>query len=168
MDEFLEMAREVIPESHFQPAPETFLRTLVADVLKGYGTGHTYEDLKTLWAATQAWISYNICSEATPALNAETNRDAHALLDSVLRVCPSRRFFITTDNGSALGPDQMQLGDRVLIIQGAHIPSVIREHEGEPGIYRMLGPAYVRGLMKGQVPNMIAASEMQWEVFEVA
>jgi hypothetical protein len=167
MDEFLEMARKDIPESYFQPVPEAFLRTLVADVLEGHKTGHSYERLKTMWACTQAWISCMRRDGDTSSLDAETQNTAHTFLDSVLHVCRFRRFFVAADDRLALGPDQVQTGDQILIIKDAHMPFVIREH-GRSGVYKMLGPAYVRGLMMGQVPKMVAAGELQWKKFEIA
>ena len=129
MDECLEMARQVIPESYFQPVPEAFLRTLVADVLEGHKTGHSYEKLKTMWVCTQAWISCMIRHEDTSLLDAETSVAAHTFLDSVLHVCRFRRFFVTADYRLALGPDQVRVGYQILIIKDAHMPFVIREHE---------------------------------------
>lgn len=167
MNECLKLAREVIPESYFQPVPEAFLRVLVADVLEGHKTGHSFEVLKTMWASTQAWISYMIRDGDTSSLNAETSDAAHTFLDSVLHVCRSRRFFVTADHRLGLGPDRVDIGDQVLIIKDAHMPFVIRAHE-RSGVYRMLGPAYIRGFMMGQVPKMIAAGELQWGSFEIA
>lgn len=167
MNEFLGMARQVIPESYFQPVPEAFLRVLMADVLEGHKTGHCFEILRTMWASTQAWISCMIREGDMSSLDAETSDAAHTFLDSVLHVCRSRRFFVTADHRLALGPDQVDVGDQVLIMKDAHMPFIIRAHE-RSGVYRMLGPAYVRGLMMGQVPKMIAAGELQWGSFEIA
>jgi len=167
MEECLEMARQVIPESCFQPVPEAFLRVLIADVLQGHRTGHSFEMLKAMWASAQAWLSCIIRNGDTSSLDAETNNAAHTFLDSVIHVCLFRRFFVTADYRLALGPDQVDVGDQVLIIKDAHMPVVIRAHETS-GVYRMLGPAYVRGLMKGPVPEMIAAGGMQWASFEIA
>ena len=164
MDEFLEMTRQVIPQSYFQPVPEAFLRTLVADVLEGHKTGHSYEKLKAMWACTQDWKSCMMQNGDTSLLDADTNIAAHAFLDSVLHACRFRRFFVTADHRLAIGPDQVQVGDQILIIRDASMPFVIREHE-RSGVYRMLGPAYVRGLMMGQVPSMVAAGELKWESF---
>ena len=124
-------------------------------------------NLKTMWACAQAWMSCMMQNGDTSLLDAETTGAAHAFLDSVLHTCRFRRFFVTADHRLALGPDQVQVRDQVLIIKGASMPFVIREHE-RYAVYRMLGPAYVRGLMMGQVPNMVAAGKLKWESFEIA
>ena len=167
MGELLKMAQQVIPQSYFQPVPEAFLRTLIADILEGHKTGHSYEELKAMWACVQAWQACMAQNGDESSLGAETNVAAHTFLDSVLHACRFRRFFVTSDHRLGLGPDQVKDGDRILIIKDASMPFVIREHE-RYGVYKMVGPAYVRGLMMGQVPRMVDAGELEWQSFMIA
>jgi len=50
-----------------------------------------------------------------------------------------------------LGPYQMKPNDLVAVIAGAHMPCILREdtHFGRPR-YRVVGIAYVVGLMDGE------------------
>ena len=171
MTECLAMAR-TIPGMSSSAIPEAFLRTLVADVLTGGSTGHSDEQLKDMWACAYLLISRIISNDDTLFLDTRTQNSAHTFLDSVFHACRFRRFFITRDQSTteqrlALGPDQVQVGDHVLVIKDACMPFVLRKNE-KADVYRMLGPAYVRGRMMGQIPKLVAEGKLHWESFEIA
>jgi hypothetical protein len=62
--------------------------------------------------------------------------------------CKSRRFFVTTAGRTGLGPRSMQPGDLVVILRGGRTPFVLRKKADG---YWLIGPAYVHGLMDGEV-----------------
>jgi len=47
------------------------------------------------------------------------------------------------------------------------MPFVLRKNE-QANFHSMLGPAYVRCRMMGQIPELVAKGEMQWEIVEIA
>ena len=62
-------------------------------------------------------------------------------------VAPNRKFFTTTKDLIGLGPRSMCKGDIICIMSGGRVPYVLRE-EGDH--HRLIGEAYVHGLMEGQ------------------
>jgi len=163
MNEWLEQARAVLSI----PAPiipAAFLRTLIADVLVGQ-TGHTDEQLQALWKYMQFLMERLTGKSATTNLSGEEETLAYNFLDSIFHACRFRRFFTTADLRLALGPDGVKVGDRVVIFKNACMPFITRKLE-HSNAYRLLGPAYVRGLMMGQVFGLTNGN--QWELLETA
>jgi Heterokaryon incompatibility protein (HET) len=62
------------------------------------------------------------------------------------RTLRGRRLFITDKNGIGLGPLTLQAGDQVTVIMGGSVPFILRKLEED---YRLIGPAYVYGIMDG-------------------
>ncbi|KAI0152473.1 heterokaryon incompatibility protein-domain-containing protein [Hypoxylon sp. NC0597] len=67
-----------------------------------------------------------------------------------------RNLFITTNGFAGSGPDAMRPGDTVMLIAGIPVPMILRrvvsKHSETSGgkYYRIIGPAYIYGLMKGE------------------
>ena len=62
-------------------------------------------------------------------------------------VAPNRKFFTTTKDLIGLGPRSMCKGDIICILSGGRVPYVLREERDH---HRLIGEAYVHGLMEGQ------------------
>lgn len=62
-------------------------------------------------------------------------------------IAPHRKFFTTTKDLIGLGPRSMCTGDIICIMSGGRVPYVLREERNH---YRLVGEAYVHGLMEGQ------------------
>lgn len=62
-------------------------------------------------------------------------------------VAPHRKFFTTTKDLIGLGPRSMCKGDIICIMSGGKVPYVLREERDH---HRLIGEAYVHGLMEGQ------------------
>ena len=98
---------------------------------------------------------------------------SHVSLTSLQNTCPrdqehmqfyyvlkdmniGRRLFLASDGRMGLGPNNMQHGDQIVILQGARTPFVLRrlghsdEHTSLP-LYGVVGEAYVDGLMQGEL-----------------
>jgi hypothetical protein len=65
----------------------------------------------------------------------------------LLRFCYNRRFFITIRGRMGLGPRCLQAGDIVAVLRGAMLPFILRKEVED---YRLLGAAYVHGIMDGE------------------
>jgi hypothetical protein len=61
--------------------------------------------------------------------------------------CKRTRFFITSGGYMGRGLKAVQEGDLVALIAGVDMPMIIRK-EGD--LYRLKGPAYVHGIMRGE------------------
>jgi hypothetical protein len=85
-----------------------------------------------------------------------SNSQSHVGFSKVLReihqdLCTNhglnRRFFVTRDGGIGLGPSSLCADDIVVILRGGDVPFIMRR-SGE--FYRLVGPAYVHGMMDGE------------------
>ena len=81
--------------------------------------------------------------------NDTASRDANSLLyqASLGYVAPHRKFFTTKKCAIGLGPRSMRPGDVVCILSGGRVPYIVRAEGSE---FRLVGEAYVHGLMEGQ------------------
>ncbi|KAJ5062687.1 heterokaryon incompatibility protein-domain-containing protein, partial [Bipolaris maydis] len=102
------------------------------------------------WAQSQAKGDLKKSEEHTSSMN-EIKAFYHSLLGAIL----DRRFFIASNGCMGMGPPEMQPGDSIVILLGSTVPFCIRAMQDAPnGNYRLVGDAYVHGLMDGEgVPN---------------
>lgn len=64
---------------------------------------------------------------------------------------PGQRFFVTSSGHIGLGPRSLIEGDVLAVLGGGKLPFVLRlAEERSCGIYTMVGPAYVDGIMDGE------------------
>ncbi|KAF2447731.1 hypothetical protein P171DRAFT_354406, partial [Karstenula rhodostoma CBS 690.94] len=63
-----------------------------------------------------------------------------------------RRLFITSGGHLGLSPKDMQSNDVVIVASGAEVPFILRE--ASEGGYKLVGEAYVDGVMDGEVLDM--------------
>lgn len=71
----------------------------------------------------------------------------------VNRACGNRRFFVTEKGGMGIGARNVRVGDKVCVVEGACVPLILREMEGEEGGIRKflyIGDSYVDGIMRGE------------------
>lgn len=167
MNECLELSTEALglPQSVLL---EAFIRTIVGDVINGQ-TGNSYEQLREMWTSGRQFLTSFGRSSDHASPDTQQQALAHTFLDSMYHACRFRSFFVTEDARLALGPAETRLGDRVVIFQSARMPFVLRS-TGDDGPYKVIGPAYVRGLMMGQVlrPDMLRDQfKDAWEMFEL-
>jgi hypothetical protein len=93
---------------------------------------------------------------------------ATAVHDAVVGANSARRFFRTSAGRLGMGPLEMRVGDRVVVLAGAKQPFVVRAWEGEQGVWeedgksgscvRLVGFAYLHGVMDGE-----AVRGQEWE-----
>lgn len=60
-----------------------------------------------------------------------------------------RCFFINTERYMGLAPQATQPGDRICILYGRRTPYIQRPHPNK-STYRLIGDAYVHGIMDGE------------------
>lgn len=79
--------------------------------------------------------------------------------------CKGRCFFVTESGYFGLGPWIMKGGDECVIFKGARVPFVLRRAEvedtGTRRLYKVLGEAYVHGIMSGELVE--GQDEAQWQ-----
>ncbi len=82
------------------------------------------------------------------SLAEEQNRAVYGYIRMLRINTHKRRPLITNSGYLALGRLDSQPGDLLVIFLGAQVPFVVREIQN--GIYRLIGEAYVHGVMDGQ------------------
>ncbi|EUC49159.1 hypothetical protein COCMIDRAFT_85426 [Bipolaris oryzae ATCC 44560] len=102
------------------------------------------------WAQSQAKGDLKRREQHASSMN-EIKTFHHSLLGATL----DRRFFLASNGCMGMGPPEMQSGDSIVILLGSTVPFCIRAMQDAPGgHYRIVGDAYVHGLMDGEgVPN---------------
>lgn len=103
--------------------------------------------------------------------SAETRR-AVRYGEAAWRMCYLRRFFVTSSGRIGLGPQTMQRGDFAVVIYGCEWPVILRLVEAKESggfVYRMIGTAWIYGVMKGEAVqrHMAAYGEEADEVFTI-
>ncbi|KAF2491138.1 hypothetical protein BU16DRAFT_566051 [Lophium mytilinum] len=79
------------------------------------------------------------------------------MFNTVLAFCHRRRLFITEEGYMGLGPEALEVGDRVAILLGGETPFVLRtafqdyEYHGASSQYQLVGECYVRDMMSGEI-----------------
>jgi hypothetical protein len=71
-------------------------------------------------------------------------------LNYIQRCCPGRRFYTTRSGRFGIGPRILKKGDLCSVLFGSEIPFTLRQ-TGEKSSYKLLGEAYVEGVMHGEV-----------------
>ena len=158
------LARRAYNIKELENMPDAFWRTLIGNryIDEESNARKCQQELQneyTEWhSATQAW-AYNKPYHISPALLEYFNL--------VHVTCYGRRFFTTNGGMIGLGPIDIKAGDRVGIFYGGPTPYIIREEETSMDMTsdcfvedidkvacRLVGEAYVHGLMYGEAIEM--------------
>lgn len=94
------------------------------------------------------------------ALNAGSSSQVH---EHICLNSGSKRLFKTNRGLLGLGASAVQLGDRLLLVRGLQVPMIARSQSN--GSWRLVGPAYVHGCMRGEMWPTDCASAMNTFVF---
>jgi hypothetical protein len=78
--------------------------------------------------------------------------------------CGYRRFFITEKGYLGLGPNKIETGDQVCILFGGKTPFILRKVEEH---YKLIGEAYIHGIMNGEIVQQWEAGELSEQWFEI-
>ena len=62
---------------------------------------------------------------------------------AISHLCRGRRFGITEQGRPCLVPEDTRTGDLIYLIQSARVPFVLRPAEGQIGVLKLVGEAYV-------------------------
>jgi Heterokaryon incompatibility protein (HET) len=132
--------------------PDVFWRTLVADrdsygneapSIFGFACHGVFRDDLRFSSAYQDQII------KSPAGRIDTE-----YMRRVRSVVWNRSLFLTKSGRVGLGPSNVQVGDAIAILFGCSVPVVLRPTQREPkqaeSHYRIVGQAYVHGIMNGE------------------
>ena len=81
-------------------------------------------------------------------------------LDSVChRLWPCRKFFRTSDGRFGVGPRGLTVSDEVWLLEGGKTPFILRR-EPDGHSHRIIGEAYIHGVMHGELVTPELISQM--------
>jgi hypothetical protein len=97
-------------------------------------------------------------------LRSTNNTRFQSFHNSIRAAISNRKFFVTREGHLGLGPNALQVGDEVYVINGSNVPFVLRKsdrfnlgRQPEDGsqmipflMFRLIGDCYVRGFMDGE------------------
>ncbi|KAN0113261.1 Heterokaryon incompatibility protein (HET) domain containing protein [Hyaloscypha variabilis] len=99
--------------------------------------------------AIPSWSSIRSNIKLGEANVSETfDQDYEHIASSFRLAYMGRRLFVTASGHQGIGPQALEKGDEVWILGGAKVPMVLRRVQ--EGIYRLVGEAYVHGIMEGE------------------
>ncbi|KAJ4310661.1 hypothetical protein N0V94_008334 [Neodidymelliopsis sp. IMI 364377] len=76
------------------------------------------------------------------------------LYESLVGMMEKQTFFVTKSGYMGIGPERTRAGDQVWVFHGGNVPFVMRkvgkEEEGDGPLLKLVGDAYVHGIMDGE------------------
>ncbi|KAK2736938.1 heterokaryon incompatibility protein [Colletotrichum kahawae] len=161
---------------------DAFWRTICLDIgvngfladncSEGKHAGYNHERM-----FIRCWDSDLAASDHLPQLEIFRNSTTkEAFIQHLMRVSARRQFFISAGGFIGLGPPDIKVGDKICVFAGGKMPFIVRGMEDETqggdtpetGTHvRLLGDAYVHGLMYGQGVRRVEQGIEQLEVFKL-
>ena len=86
-------------------------------------------------------------------------------LERVFRFSRTRRLVVTEEGRLGLGPVAAKRGDVMCVLLGCSVPMVLRPCGAEE--YRIVGVAYVHGIMEGEVIEWLGRGERRFEAIAI-
>ncbi|KAE9568677.1 hypothetical protein CGMCC3_g15249 [Colletotrichum fructicola] len=123
------------------------------------------------------WDSELAASHHLPQLEIFRNSTSEeACIQHLMRASARRQFFISTEGLIGLGPPDIKAGDKICVFAGGKMPFIVRDMDDETqgggrpeaGTHlRLLGDAYVHGLMYGQGVKRVEQGVEELKVFNL-
>ncbi|RYP76572.1 hypothetical protein DL771_001641 [Monosporascus sp. 5C6A] len=106
--------------------------------------------------------------EPTDDFNGDPNEgDAEQFVLDIQQSCQARSFVITQKGYVGLGPSITKAGDACSFIPGSRVPFVLRQSQGGDTRFRLVGEAYLHGLMRGEVFDLIGRDDLKEETIVI-
>ncbi|PQE09074.1 Heterokaryon incompatibility protein [Rutstroemia sp. NJR-2017a BVV2] len=130
------------PGEEIPDAFQEFYRERDSDFYLGFDALCAHSELFNL---TDNWIEYRIVFR-------EVIRICSYFTDCTQLICNDRFVFKTSNNHIGLGPDNIELGDYIVILPGTSTPQIARPVTTK--LYELIGQIYIPGVMYGEGFNM--------------
>ena len=128
---------------------EAYLRTIVADfhTLPSEGTELRRRGFAMVWPETVSNASETQSEKVGFALN------------ELMRTCHKRRFAYTKRGWMGIVPVGTQIGDSVAVLLGGQMLYVLHSNGAGKDRFRLVGEAYLHGMMDGEAMEMVNSGE---------
>lgn len=169
----LALARRTLPEG--SEGFDIYARTLTANRVVMYPNSNTerifdppgevdfvgpYLEMKRFMQATLD-VGESIAQEGNISNN------ALRYIKVLERITKRRTFFVTRDRRIGIGPIDTVVGDKLVVIFYTPTPYLIRQNAGRT-TFKMIGEAFVHGLMYGEVLDILDREQVQERKWVVA
>jgi hypothetical protein len=155
------MAMQADIVTHLHPYPdgsspsEVFWRTLICNMTlyeapAGANHGLYFEAYQRVCSG-EAFRDSSAQDSSMLTVTYDMAKEFH---DTIRRRMRYRRLCVTAKKYFGAVPEESQVGDWVCVIDGARAPFVLRDMRTEKGGFKLIGPSYVQGLMKGECLKM--------------
>ncbi|KAK4553879.1 hypothetical protein LTR86_009054 [Recurvomyces mirabilis] len=94
----------------------------------------------------------------------EITREGRQYLQDIQVYMHRRKAFVTSSGQVGIGPDNMEVHDKVVVLYGSRLPFILR-HVGDE--YRLLGPCYLQGTMVGEAIRQHIAEGKEHTMFAI-
>lgn len=148
-----------------QTMDESLMRCLTAGITK-HPTGHV-PDKEELERSFALLITFLHLKKEDQTIYHHLNKtQLRDLLTAMNSACYGRKIFSTSNGLVGLGDRLTQPGDNICVFRTCKMPLVLRKEPSEK-VYKLLGPAYVDGIMYGEALEMEMRGIVQEEYFEI-
>jgi hypothetical protein len=103
---------------------------------------------ETATSLTQLFVSKGLPAYQDMSRGTKLRHDAETYLTKTIRNLADRAFMTTRKGYIGLVPTEARTGDLICVLLGCHAPIALRRQAEDR--YRVVGPAYVQGLMNGE------------------
>jgi Heterokaryon incompatibility protein (HET) len=114
------------------------------------GSLHTFRD--TYWRVMCADVWITVAGAFGSRIQAGSDGDKfepEKLLLAAGRSLPGRTFIATAGGLMGIGPEEVQIGDKIYVVLGSNVPFILRDQRN--GTFTFVGECYVHGIMDGEV-----------------
>lgn len=128
--------------------------------LKRKGTPPAY--LPTWGEVETTAARFDTAVDLGDVLDAEALASLDVYVGRLRAMFVDRCFFVTNDFRMGIGPDCLELGTHICLVEGCQYPWLLEE-AGTGGRYRLAGVGYVQGIMHGELYTQSALRRIEIE-----
>ncbi|MCJ1445846.1 MAG: hypothetical protein MMC23_006351 [Stictis urceolatum] len=156
LHEWKSLAMNALSKELYEQEPasieEAFARTILAGMSHGMFVASS-QSSQARWPKSERGQAYRIWAEidahASQVRNETDDADTSATsFGRSFTVSTGRCFVVSTNGHLALAPSCVMPGDSICVLQGGHMPVLLREDD--TGCYQWVGLAYAHGIMDGE------------------
>ncbi|KAF2262434.1 hypothetical protein CC78DRAFT_618494 [Lojkania enalia] len=141
---------------------DMYWRTLIGNDTEKFNYDMKYEaflEFQKMAARVRAMLMQsgrkNVLADVYQEMQAaEVSNSPGLVFDNLLAIQVGRQLFLTKESRFGFAIRGIQSDDVVCVFNGAHFPHILRVVDKEKNMYRLIGEAYVHGIMNCEVDEM--------------